>query len=300
MKSYPSILGLHHKYVKDILTQPVVIQEKVDGSQFSFWLDPLGMPVYHSRKTLLHPGGVGGNFGLAVQTVDTLIPLLREGWVYRAEAITRPKHNVLKYDRIPKGGLILFDVEKPGGEYLDPFELAVEAGRLELEVVPVFFYSLWEHFAKELEQFVGWDSILGGCKVEGIVIKSRVLKDPEGQPLMAKLVRDDFKEAHKREFKVGPDIIQKIVEALLVERRWEKAVERLRDADALVNAPQDIGPLLKEIHQDVLKEETEWMKDKLFEYSWKQIARGITTGFPEWYKERIREDDEKECSSSTP
>ena len=288
MESYPSIMGLHHKYVKDILTQPVVIQEKVDGSQFSFVREDPASVVCHSRKTLLHPSqGTGGNFGLAVETVGTLGPLLREGWVYRAEAITRPKHNVLKYDRIPRGGLILFDVVTADGNYLEPEALAGEAKRLDLEVVPEYYFALWNAPKENLAQYLEKDSILGGCKIEGIVIKSWVLKAPDGNPLMAKLVRDDFKEAHKREFKVGPDIIQQIVEALLVERRWEKAVERLRDADALVNAPQDIGPLLREIHQDVLKEETEWMAKKLLEGAWKQIAKGITTGFPEWYKERI-------------
>jgi len=33
--SYPSIYNLGHRYLGDLLDGPVVVEEKVDGSQFS-------------------------------------------------------------------------------------------------------------------------------------------------------------------------------------------------------------------------------------------------------------------------
>ena len=34
--SYPSIYNIGHRYVVDLLNEPVLIEEKIDGSQFSF------------------------------------------------------------------------------------------------------------------------------------------------------------------------------------------------------------------------------------------------------------------------
>ena len=38
LTSYPKVYQLGHKAVLDIFSGPVVIQEKIDGSQFSFGL----------------------------------------------------------------------------------------------------------------------------------------------------------------------------------------------------------------------------------------------------------------------
>lgn len=67
------------------------------------------------------------------------------------------------------------------------------------------------------------------------------------------------------------------------------SVRHLRDDGKLQNAPQDIGPLLKEISQDVLKERAEEIKEELFKQAWPQISRGITAGFPEHYKQKLAE-----------
>ena len=55
-------------------------------------------------------------------------------------------------------------------------------------------------------------------------------------------------------------------------------------------APQDIGPLLKEIQEDVTKECTEEIKNALFNAYKKDILRGVIAGFAEWYKSRLMED----------
>ena len=34
--SYPSIYALGHRYLEELLLDPVLVEEKVDGSQFSF------------------------------------------------------------------------------------------------------------------------------------------------------------------------------------------------------------------------------------------------------------------------
>jgi hypothetical protein len=69
--------------------------------------------------------------------------------------------------------------------------------------------------------------------------------------------------------------------------RWEKAVERLRDAGKLEGSPRDIGALIKEVPADVLEECEHEIRDILFRHFWPQISRGITAGLAEWYKEQL-------------
>lgn len=51
---------------------------------------------------------------------------------------------------------------------------------------------------------------------------------------------------------------------LRTEARWSKAVSHLKDRDALLQEPKDIGPLMKEVKQDILVEESDFIKEKLF------------------------------------
>jgi hypothetical protein len=63
----------------------------------------------------------------------------------------------------------------------------------------------------------------------------------------------------------------------------------LREDGKLQDSPADIGNLLKEIQTDVKKEAGDDIKEKLFEFYWPKIARGIISGFPEYYKTKLAE-----------
>jgi hypothetical protein len=109
--------------------------------------------------------------------------------------------------------------------------------------------------------------------------------------MKAKVVREDFKEVHAGEWgKANPsskDVVGAIIEAYKTEARWNKAVQHLRDEGRLLEAPQDIGELIKAVNNDVLDEEKEVIKEILFKHYWKDISRGITSGLPEWYKRKL-------------
>lgn len=64
-------------------------------------------------------------------------------------------------------------------------------------------------------------------------------------------------------------------------------MQHLRDAGRLENSPRDIGPLMKEVNEDVLKECKEEITKALFDWAWKNISRGFTNGLPKWYKEEL-------------
>jgi hypothetical protein len=142
--SYPSIFALGHRAVRDLLLHPHTIEEKVDGSQFSFgifpndptseqWESPLRV---RSKGAVMNPDAPEKMFTKAVESVKERLHLLTPGWTYRGEYLAKPKHNTLCYDRVPTGHVILFDVSTGDGEWLGPAEKRSEAERIGLECVP--------------------------------------------------------------------------------------------------------------------------------------------------------------------
>jgi hypothetical protein len=294
--AYPSIFNVGHRAVQDLTNGNVLVEEKIDGSQFSF-----GICEDEEGASRLRVRSKGAEFPVdappkmfekACETVKRLEPRLHPGWTYRAEYLAKPTHNTLPYHRVPKDHLILFDVNTEQEGYLGHTEKSVEAQRLGLEVVPLLFFG---HVATpaELRAFLETDSILGGVKIEGMVIKP-LHYDVFGQDkkcLMAKFVSEKFKEAHRRVWKVETrvDRIQRVIDAYGTSARWDKAIQHLRDAGALEGAPQDIGKLMAEVPGDIFAECEGEIKDALWELFKKDLTRGWVRGLPEYYKQRLLE-----------
>lgn len=312
--SYPSSFNLGHAAVRDLLTVPHWISEKVDGSQFSFGSfsnhegkseDPLsGEPLYvseefelrvRSKGTVMHPDAPEKMFSKAVASVKERQHLLHPGWTYRGEYLQKPKHNALAYDRVPVGHIILFDVSTGEEEWLAPWQLAEEAVRIGLECVPFLHGSMigGETTLEQLRNIIdNTDSILGGQKIEGIVIKPLVpLFGRDKKTLMGKFVGERFKEVHKREWtganSTNGDVIDRLIATYRSEGRWLKAIQHLREAGKLEDSPKDIGLLIREIPEDIEKEEAEAIKAALYAWAWPKIRRGVATGVAEFYKDQL-------------
>ena len=108
---------------------------------------------------------------------------------------------------------------------------------------------------------------------------------------MGKYVSEAFKEIHGGEWRKNNPTQNEIVEKVALQyktpARWHKSVQHLREAGQLEDSPRDIGKLMKEVNIDVLKEcETE-IKEELFKQAWPKIARIITAGLPEWWKQEL-------------
>jgi hypothetical protein len=230
-------------------------------------------------------------FSQSVGTVVELKDQLTPNWQYRGESFFKPKSNALAYERIPKGGVILFDVLKGEEDYLSYEELKAEGDRLGLEVVPQL-YTGSIRSADELRKFLDTVSILGGQKIEGVVIKPlSPLFGLDKKVLFGKFVSEAFKEVHKEAWgESNPstgDIISNIVKGLRTQTRWNKCIQHLREQGILQDAPQDIGPLMKEIPEDIHKECKEEIMDALWKYAWPHIRRQVATGFPQYYKDLL-------------
>lgn len=289
-----SIFSLGHRAVADLFSVPVQIQEKVDGSFFAFGL----FPEYpgeefkvRSKRAVMIPDAPEALFKPAVAAVKARLQLLKPGWQYRAETLAKPKHNALSYDRIPKDNIILFDILTDEETYLPYEELCAEAARLGLEVVPQLFSGSVAS-AAALRVFLDETSILGGQKIEGVVIKPLTpLYGPDKKMLFGKFVSEAFKEVHRKtwgESNPGPmSIIQRLGEAYANPARFQKAIIHLREIGEIEDSPRDIGKLIREIPLDVKKECEDEIKEALFKYAWPHISRIITRDLPTWYKDQL-------------
>lgn len=287
--SYPTVYQIGHKAIANIFSGPVVVEEKCDGSQFSFGLID-GELMCRSKGKQLILDAPEKMFSKAVQTVRELAPLLHPGWTYRGEYLEKPKHNTLAYDRVPARNIIGFDICPGLEEYLSPNEKRAEFERLGLECVPLLYAGTVD----SLEMFNGFlerVSILGGCKIEGVVVKNYSLFTMEKKAAMGKYVSEGFKEIHAGEWKKSnpaqADIVETLIDRYKTPARWAKAAQHLAEAGTLDGSPRDIGSLMIEVPADVEKECEDEIKEFLFNHFWPKVRRGITAGLPEWYKQEL-------------
>lgn len=285
--SYPKIYALGHNAITELLLDPVIVEEKVDGSQFSFGLFEDGYRA-RSKGAVLNLIAPEKMFSKACEVIQSLP--LKEGWTYRAEYLLKPKHNALAYDRTPKNHLIIFDINTGEEAYMSWDEKAEEAARLGLEVMPRMHEGIItdpQMFRDMLETI----SCLGGQKIEGVVVKNYTRSGPDKKAMMGKFVSEAFKEVHKREWAesnpTGKDILGMLTDVYRTPARWNKAVQHLKERGLIDDSPRDIGLLIKEIGNDVEAECVDEIKDALYKWAWPRIRRGLNRGLPEWYKEAL-------------
>jgi hypothetical protein len=287
--SYSTVFQIGHKMIEGLFSGPVVVEEKVDGSQFSFGLVG-GELMCRSKGKQLILDAPEKMFARAVATVREIAPLLHPGWIYRGEYLEKPKHNSLAYDRTPDKHIIGFDVCPGLEEYLSADEKRGEFARLGLECVPLLYSGVVDSLAM-FNGFLERVSVLGGCKIEGVVVKNYALMTAEKKAAMGKYVSENFKEIHAHEWRqsnpTNTDIVDQLIERYKTPARWQKAVQHLREAGTLDGSPKDIGALMMEVPADIEKECAEEIKDLLYRHFWPKIRRGAAAGLPEWYKQEL-------------
>lgn len=297
VSSYTSPKTYGHKLTQGIDEGIRYVQEKVDGSQFSFSKEG-GVVYYRSRGQQIYTGSVQKLFVPAVKYIESIADKLLEGVTYRGEAVCSKRHNTLVYERAASGGVVLFDIEERGvegenfGKFKDQKTVQEEAERLGLDYAPI--YRVLEpgvRYTKAMfEEDLQRSSVLGGT-IEGVVIKNYDRFFPDGKLMAAKVVTESFKEKHSKRtgcFSTNQaSILDRLVDALKTEARWNKAVQHLREEGRLTGTPKDIGSLMREVNSDLEREEREWVKDHLYAAYRKDLLRRCTRGLAEWYKEQL-------------
>jgi hypothetical protein len=289
--SYPKIFNVGHAAITALLMDDVLVEEKLDGSQFSFGVfdGELRCRSKGKDQPLDAPDKM---FEPAVASIRSLEAKLVPGWTYRGEYLAKPQHNTLPYDRVPRSLIALFDINPCHGQWLKRSEKEAEADRIGLEIVPVLFEGRLESIAV-FEELAKQTSFLGGPQIEGVVIKNYHRFGRDGHPLFGKHVREDFKEQHSVEWKAKhqsmADIRDELGKRFQAPARWQKAVQRLRDDGRLTNSPKDIGTLIKEVQKDLGDEIREEVAARLMDWAWPHVVRVAGRGLPEWYKQKLLE-----------
>lgn len=239
-------------FIKRSGAQRVVIQEKIDGSQFSFMKEEDGKLHFRSKGAVLTAEKDNG-FGPAIAHLSQphIAKNIQSGYIYRAEFMRGQRQNKLSYATVPHGHLVLFEAEQIDDFGLGSAWVRHAAAQLGLYAAKVF----WEGFANEipddLDQFLGVESMLGGCNAEGIVVKALDVKNKAGEFPRYKLVTKQFKEvrASKETADVGA-VVDYLFKQYCPEPRLDKALQRARDNGVeLVEA--NYGLLAKDIGADL-------------------------------------------------
>lgn len=287
--SYPKVWNMGHAAIEELFYDEIIVEEKIDGSQFSFGLINGELKVRSKGKEmeLYAPEKMFQN---AIDVVISLKDKLMPNYTYRAEYLQKPKHNVLCYDRIPKNHLIIFDINVEEEKYLSREEKEKEAERLELEYVPLLYKGKISSY-HDLAQLLDKTSCLGGQKIEGFVVKNYNKYGKDKKVLLGKHVSESFKEKHKVDWKIeNPgqnDIIENLINTYRTPARWDKAIIHLKEMGELENTPKDISKIIKEVPKDLLVECENEIKEALFNWAYPKLIRGVNKGLAEYYKEKL-------------
>lgn len=302
---FPKIFALGDRNTANLFEDEIEITEKIDGSQFSFGKRTNGIVEARSKNCAVHPHDGNKMFNKATAFVEDCERRGAlddfQGYVFHGEYLQSARHNTLEYDRVPLGNFMLYGVRGQDGELIADYDRLIGfAERLECEVVPLLYRGRIEDAPGYdpaapfgwFEKLIDRGSVLGKAKIEGVVIKNYVKRPVYGGqelPLLCgKFVSEQFKEKHKVAWPANnPGTLEKLGAMLNAQARWHKAVQHLREKGELTDTPKDIGPLLREINLDIVEEEQEFIKDKLFELFRKDVLRLATKGFPEWYKSEL-------------
>ena len=294
MKSVPGytkVLTLGSAYTENSLVGEVVVQEKVDGSQFSFGINEDGELVMRSKGQELYQDNFAPMFEKAVNYVLSLKLVTQPDTYFYCEYLQRPKHNTLKYSKEPRNNLLLFDV-LTSGRLVGRADLTEWATKLGVDVVPEIFHGVVD--VDKIKSFLTQESFLGGEIVEGVVIKNyaqTIFLGGKVTPLFTKYVREIFKERNADEWKTKKPRggITEFIASFTSPARWEKAVIHAKEKGDLSVSPKDIGMLMKMVAEDVREEETENIKNHLYKFFIDEILRVSVRGLPEWYKNKLLE-----------
>jgi len=290
-KKYPDIERLGHEDNKDILNfseDTLVIEEKVDGGNGSFWLEEDGSVHLGSRNRDLTIENDDKAFARQqVQLKEHLVNLESQGiklnpdYYYYFEWMM--KHTIA-YTSAPF--IIGLDIrlkrvmnEEGFGFFLGRDAKEQEFKRLNIECVP----CVWRGTVKELKE-LNVRELIPKSKyydgfAEGIVIKNYCRKHPhENHQLYAKLVRDEFKEDNKAVFgnlKGQITDTHKIVEEFCTEARIRKAVLKFTNEDSMSLNLTLMAKVPSYVIKDILKEEFNTIFDKYKFIDFKELKQKV-------------------------
>src|SRR5574343_249098 len=172
--SYPKIFHLGEAFARNlpsstIFEKDVVIEEKVDGSQFGFGVNEDGDFIARSRKQQIDLDFPPEMFKPGIDYLGSITKRVKDSFppdtYFYAEYLRIPKHNTLKYDQTPTNHFVLFGA-MTNGMWVDRETLEATATILGIDVIP----ELYRGHANPnvVHKLLETESYLGGQKIEGV------------------------------------------------------------------------------------------------------------------------------------
>ena len=289
LKKYPDIERLGHEDNKDIFLSgedTLVIEEKVDGGNGSFWQEEEGIHFGSRNRDLTLENDTKMFAGFQLRLKEHLNKLELEGikinssYIYYIEWMV--KHTI-NYTSAPF--IIGFDIRlkrsinsEGEGLFIGREAREQEFNRLKLENVPL----VWRGNVSDLKKLAIRDLIpkskyFDGF-AEGIVIKNYCRKHPRyNYQIYAKLVRDEFKEDNKAVFgsvRNKNSDTSKIVEEFCTDARIRKAVLHFVDEGNKLELKL-MSKVPSYVIKDILKEEFTTVFDKYKFIDFKEMKQKV-------------------------
>jgi hypothetical protein len=151
---------------------------------------------------ILQEGNIPKQFQKGVDYIMSRINDFPAGYEAWFEYLEKPKHNTLAYSRIPLNHLVLFACREIATQNFLSVGHQPVSEAIGVEHVPILFVGKI-NTPDDLKSLLDRESYLGGCKIEGVVVKNysrTIVKGDLIFPIMsAKYVSEAFKEIHIRE-----------------------------------------------------------------------------------------------------
>lgn len=273
---HPKVYRVDAPEVEGIKNKFVIVTEKIDGSQIGFGKVD-GVFVIRSKETRINPEQPTGLFANAAKALMEIKDNLPDNVFFYGETLNAPRHNKLRYGRVPAHHVIIFGMRDHYGSMVSDIEIEVICRNLGLERVPVLFRGNYDEDA--IREAMKGESCLGKAQMEGVVIR-------DDRDMWAKIVRDDFKEVRNdrvRLLKQGDERLQEFFDSYATEARWEKARQHLTESGVLQGKSSDLGLIIREVSRDIEDEEELAIKDFLYKHFRKQLLKRATAGIPAWF-----------------
>jgi hypothetical protein len=262
-------------------TTDYYIQEKIDGSQLTFRVID-GKPVFRCRGKEINESVL--EFTKSTHMIKYRSNILNPNFTYHSESVTRPKHNILTYNRMPLYNCIIYDIyDNLENKFLWHDEMEQECNRIGFEFVPCLIVGTGPYVTIVREMVKsGLMSYLGGI-AEGVVIKFRVRTQQVGS---YKCVIDSFREDRLDEKKETGDygqdgvLTKNLGLCFATEARFKKAIQHLKEGGIIPT----VELLKNELDLDFDKDYEQTIKEILwaeFSYNIKKYARTGCNNFLE-------------------
>lgn len=240
---------------RTVLSNEVIIQEKIDGANLSIWVEDDGIHIGSRNFDVTENSDVFEDAKLYVRKHEGINGYLNLNRNHRLYGEWLIKHTV-SYNEDSYNKFYLFDIQNET-EFL-PYN-QVEQVATTYNILQPKTFAVGKFTVEEINKFVG-KSVLG-YKGEGIVI--RVIPDEDdkiiGKYRRFKIVSKEFIEDNKLTFgsndRRSKDYWEMYVTNRFVnENRVRKIMLKLRD-DGLIIDKKLIPRLMTTVYQDVLTEE---------------------------------------------